>query len=78
MQIQLINNQFDSDMKSLEWNASTYNKIKESVEQPITVLDKTKIPQWKFCTVKGKKRCTDNMDSTNVLILDLKIAKSTN
>ena len=70
MQIQLINNQFDSDMESLEWNASTYNKIKESVEQPITVLDKTKIPQWKFCTVKGKKRCTDNMDSTNVLILD--------
>ena len=70
MQIQLINNQFDSDMKPIDWNASTYNKIKESVEKPIIVLDKSKIPQWKFCTVKGNKRCTDNMDSTNVLILD--------
>ena len=70
MQIQLINNQFDSELKTIELTEKTYNNILESVKKPIVVVDKSKIPQWKFCTIKGNKRCTENMDKTNMLILD--------
>ena len=70
MQIQLINNQFDSELKTVELTEKTYNNILESVKKPIVVVDKSKIPQWKFCTIKGNKRCTENMDKTNMLILD--------
>lgn len=70
MQVQLINNQFDSDMKCKELDKTVQKKILECVTKPIVINDKANIPQWKFCTVKGSKRCTDNMGSTNILILD--------
>lgn len=70
MQIQTIKSQYDSNMQSIEMTDNVLKNLIESVKTPLVVENKETIPQWKFCTVKGKKRCTDNMDSTNILILD--------
>lgn len=70
MQIQFIKNQFDSEMRPMDLNESTYKKIIDIVKKPIVIQNKAQIPQWKFCTVSCNKRCNDSMDKTNVLILD--------
>ena len=70
MQVQNIKSQFDNKMVPLELNEGVMNNIIKCIKDPITCPNKDNIPQWKFCTVKGNIRCNDNMDKTNILILD--------
>lgn len=70
MQVQNIKNQYDNKMVPLDLNEGVMNNIVKCIEEPITCSTKDNIPQWKFCTVKGNIRCNDNMDKTNILILD--------
>ena len=70
MQVQNIKNQYDNKMVPLDLNEGVMNNIVKCIEEPITCPTKDNIPQWKFCTVKGNIRCNDNMDKTNILILD--------
>lgn len=70
MNLVTIDTQFDNEMKSLPVDASVFKNILNLVKNPLVVTDKSKIPQWKFCTTKGTKRCTENIGLTNVLILD--------
>lgn len=68
--IATIKNQYDNKMKVIQWNKTVANNFINVIKNPIIVESKDKIPQWKICSVKGEKRCTENMDSTDVLILD--------
>lgn len=70
MQVQNIKNQYDNKMVPLDLNEGVMNNIVNCIKEPITCPTKDNIPQWKFCTVKGNIRCNDNMDKTNILILD--------
>lgn len=70
MQVQNIKSQFDNKMVPLELTEGVMNNIIKCIKDPITCPNKDNIPQWKFCTVKGNIRCNDNMDKTNILILD--------
>lgn len=68
--IQTIKNQFDNIMKPVEWSSNIGKMLLKTVMQPRIIKTKADIPQWKICTVKGEKRCTENMGTTDVLILD--------
>ena len=68
--IQTIKNQFDNKCKPIEWNKQVAENTVKAIMNPMVVEDKTKIPQWKFCSMKGEKRCTENMGSTDILMLD--------
>lgn len=68
--IQTIKNQYDNVMKPLEWNDRIIRIFTKTIKNPIIVEQKDMIPQWKICTVKDVKRKTENMGSTDVLILD--------
>lgn len=68
MIIQFIKSQYDNKMK--QFDSSSCNIVERMIEKPQIIDDKTKIPQWKFCTVNGERRCNDNMNTTNVLMLD--------
>ena len=57
-------------MIPLELNEKTWGNIIDIVKKPLLCTDKNLIPQWKFCTSKGDKRCNDNIGSTNILLLD--------
>lgn len=70
MTLVTINNQFDSNMQSIEVNSSVFLKIIHLIKNPLIIPEKSQIPQWKFCTINGNKRCTENIGSTDVLILD--------
>lgn len=70
MYLNTINNQFDNIMRGLPVNEGVFSNIIKVIRTPLIVEDKSRIPQWKFCTVKGEKRCTENIGSTDVLILD--------
>ena len=70
MQVQNIKSQFDNNMVSLDLTDDIMKNIEKCIKDPITCPNKDNIPQWKFCTIKGKLRCNDNMDKTNILILD--------
>jgi len=65
-----IKNQYDNKMKALPWNKTTANNFINTIKNPIIVESKDKIPQWKICTIKGEKRCTENMGVTDILMLD--------
>jgi hypothetical protein len=65
-----INNQFDNKIRGLEVNKDVWAKVLQIVREPLIVPDKAKIPQWKFCSIKGEQRCTENIGSTNLMILD--------
>lgn len=75
MQLQTIKSQYDSEMVSFDLNDEIQKNIIKCVKEPLVVENKEIIPQWKFCTIKGNKRCNDNIDSTNILILDFDDAK---
>ena len=68
--LQYIENQFDNVMKALEWNKSTQSKFTYVIKHPLIITEKSMIPQWKFCTVNGDKRCTDNIGMSDIIILD--------
>ena len=68
--IQIINSQYDNKMKQVEVNRDVLLHLKKSIEHPLLVEDKNYIPQWKFCSVIGDKRCNENMDKTDILMLD--------
>lgn len=68
--IQTIKNQFDNKCKPIEWNKAVAENTIKAIMNPRVVEDKSKIPQWKFCSMKGEKRCTENMGSTDILMLD--------
>lgn len=70
MQIQYIKSQFDNKMVPVEITDTVMSNVVNCIKDPITCPNKDNIPQWKFCTVKGDVRCNDNMDKTNILILD--------
>ena len=70
MYLATINNQFDNKIRGLTVDKNVWGKVLQIVREPLIVPDKTKIPQWKFCTIKGEQRCTENIGSTNLLILD--------
>lgn len=70
MTLVTINNQFDAVMQSIEVNSSVFLKIMNLVKNPLIIPEKSQIPQWKFCTITGNKRCTENIGSSDVLILD--------
>jgi hypothetical protein len=72
-----INNQFDNIMQSTEITPEVFAKVIGLVKKPLIVPDKSMIPQWKFCTINGQKRCTENIGSTNILILDFDDANYT-
>lgn len=65
-----IKNQYDNEMHPMEWNDATKRQFMHVIEHPLIVEKKDMIPQWKFCTVKGTKRQTENIGSTDILILD--------
>lgn len=69
-QLNIINNQYDNIMKPLIWSKSVAKNFINSIKNPLIIEKKDLIPQWKFCTIKGTKRQTENIDSTDVLILD--------
>ena len=64
------NSQYDNIMRGVEVNKDVWSKVLKIVREPLIVPSKDRIPQWKFCTIKGEKRCTENIGSTNLLILD--------
>lgn len=68
--IQTIKNQYDNNMRPLEWNEEVGKRFVYMIRHPLIVEKKDEIPQWKICTVNGTKRKTENMGSTDVLILD--------
>lgn len=68
--IATIKNQFDNKMKVLKWNNTVAKNVVNLIKEPQIVASKAEIPQWKFCSVKGEKRCTENMGSTDILMLD--------
>lgn len=68
--IQTIKNQFDNKMRGIAWNNKVAENFIKSIQSPMVVKNKADIPQWKFCSIKGEKRCTENMGSTDILILD--------
>lgn len=68
--IQTIKSQYDNQMKQIDVNPSVLQNLKEVIEHPKVVDDKNNIPQWKFCSVTGTKRCTENMGFTDILMLD--------
>lgn len=70
MYLNTINNQFDAVMRGMPVNEGVFANIIKVIKEPLIVEDKSRIPQWKFCTVKGEKRCTENIGTTDVLILD--------
>lgn len=70
MDLATINNQFDNQIRHIPLNESVFKKIVGLVKEPLLVTSKDKIPQWKFCTVLGEKRCTESIGDTNILILD--------
>lgn len=70
MNVCLIKNQYDNVMRSIDLNKESYSQILKSIKNPMIVENKDIIPQWKFCTIKGEQRCTENMGTTNMLILD--------
>jgi len=67
--IQTIKNQFDNKCKPIEWNKAVAENTIKAIMNPMVVEDKTKIPQWKFCSMKCEKYCTENMGSTDILML---------
>ena len=68
--LQFIDNQYDNKLKCLSWNAETIKKFIYFIKNPKIIFEKDKIPQWKFCNVSNPVRKTENMLSTDVLILD--------
>lgn len=68
--LQTIKNQYDNNLLGMEWNDNIARKFLNCIKNPIIVEKKDMIPQWKFCTALGKKRCTESMGMTDVLILD--------
>lgn len=65
-----IKNQYDNTLRTLEWSNAVAKNFMTAIKNPIIIDKKDMIPQWKFCTVLGEKRCTENMGVTDVLILD--------
>lgn len=68
--IQVIQNQFDNKMKQIEVNKDVLSHLVNVIKHPMLVEDKNYIPQWKFCSVLDSKRCNENMDKTDILMLD--------
>lgn len=68
--IQFIENQYDNKMKTSVWNKATQRRFIQVIKNPLIVAEKDKIPQWKFCSVLGEARTTENMDKLDTLILD--------
>ena len=68
--LQYIKNQFDNVMKPMVWDKSTQAKFMHVIKNPLVIKEKSMIPQWKFCTATGDKRCTDNIGMSDILILD--------
>ena len=68
--IQMINNQYDTKLRSLVWSKEVAKLFMDAIKYPLIITDKDKIPQWKFCTVTEQVRKTENIGSTDVLILD--------
>lgn len=64
---QICKNQYDNIMVQKDVSASW---LKNAIENPLIVENKDEITQWKFCTVNDKKRCTENINQTNILMLD--------
>lgn len=77
MNLVTINNQFDNTMQCIGMNNDVFARITNLIRNPLIVPDKSMIPQWKFCTVNGEKRCTENIGSTDILILDFDDASYT-
>lgn len=77
MNLVTINNQFDNKMQTVVVDKDVFAKIVNLVKHPLIIPDKTLIPQWKFCTTRGEKRCTENIGSTDMLILDFDDANYT-
>lgn len=65
-----IKNQYDNNLRCFEWSKSVAQGFMKSIKEPLIVEKKDMIPQWKFCTALGPKRCTENMGVTDILILD--------
>lgn len=65
-----INNQYDNKMLQIPVDNVNWMKLMNMIKQPLIIPDKSLIPQWKFCSIKGEKRCTENVGATNILILD--------
>lgn len=70
MYLATINSQFDNKIRGLTVDRAVWQKVLKIVREPLVVPDKAKIPQWKFCSILGEQRCTENIGSTNLLILD--------
>lgn len=70
MLLETITNQYDSVMRGVEIDEKVMNNVINLIKNPLIVSDKSKIPQWKFCTVSDSKRCTESIKTTNILILD--------
>ena len=68
--LQYIKNQFDNVMKPMVWDKTTQAKFMYIIKHPLVIKEKSMIPQWKFCTSSGDKRCTDNIGVSDILILD--------
>lgn len=54
----------------MEWSDKAARQFMHVIEHPLVVEKKDMIPQWKFCTVNGTKRQTENIGTTDILILD--------
>lgn len=65
-----IKNQYDNEMHPMEWSDKAARQFMHVIEHPLVVEKKDMIPQWKFCTVNGTKRQTENIGTTDILILD--------
>lgn len=57
-------------MKPLSWSENVAKNFINSIKNPLIIEKKELIPQWKFCTINGTKRQTENIGSTDILILD--------
>lgn len=66
----IIKNQFDNRMRVIPWSKDVARRFVDVIRKPVVVADKSKIPQWKFCSIKGERRCTENIGSTDILMLD--------
>lgn len=69
-EIQYIENQYDNVLKPMKWDEKTARRFMHVIKHPLIVEKKDMIPQWKFCTVYGETRMTENIGLTDVMILD--------
>lgn len=68
--LQIIKNQYDNIMKPLKWSNKVASNFINIIKIPYIIEKKDMIPQWKFVNVNNTKRCTESMETLDILILD--------